>query len=156
MLRHREVGQGGCHSLSARRLEVPELRGTGIGEVKAHDPAIVGIVRTSHQATLLHPAYQPGRRGQPGAEQLGDPAHCQWAVRLEHGHDVEVRHADRPIVAALREGRPLTSEHRVQLVEKLLVDALRATNGSWHANHYADAKFDWQPAASGRRAEPSR
>jgi len=139
--------KGGRHPLAPGQLQFPDLGGPFIGQPQRDDASILAVVHPLNQPTLLHARNDAGGRRQSAAEELGDPAHRQRAMRLEEGHEVQVRHADRELVTPVREGGSLAGDDRAELVHQRLGDSFRFVNGSRHTNHYADVKLIGKPLA---------
>ena len=67
----------------------------GVGRVDQHDPTVVALASPLDEPALVHPVDDPGRARDRHVERLGELAHRQRAVGLEHRQDVQVDEAER-------------------------------------------------------------
>jgi hypothetical protein len=104
-----EIGHGGSHGRKlrfvelvedapddplAQDLDVIEHLASGDGDPNEHDPAVARDADAFHEPSLLDAIDEAGRGRQRDVEHLGQAAHRELAVTLEHVHHMELRHAD--------------------------------------------------------------
>ena len=78
----------------AQDLDVIEHLASGDGDSNQHDPAVARDADAFHEPTFLDAIDKAGRGRQRDVEHLGQAAHRELTMTLEHVHHMELRHAD--------------------------------------------------------------
>ena len=125
--------------LAPLHRKVAEDRITRIGRVDEDHPAIVRLVAPLDEAALLHAVDDPGRARDRDIQSLGELAHGERAVGLEHGQHMEVDEAERPAQPVPERAGTLTRAPGGQFLEEI-VDYPSARAGSpaiiqWHIDN---------------------
>jgi hypothetical protein len=95
----------------AEDLDVAQDLAAAVADPNEDDAPVLGMANALDEAVLLHPVDEAGGVRIGDAEELGDPAHGQLAVAIEHRHEVEMTH--RHAVS----NEPLAA-HAAQLAER--------------------------------------
>ena len=112
------------HPVLLERLDLVALTSALGRRPDDHNAAVIGNPEPLDEAALLHPVDQAGRVADGHVQQVGEVAHRELAVMLEHPQNVEVRHADPGLDHAARAGTAQAADHRVKLIDDG-VDELR-------------------------------
>ncbi len=89
-----EPAEDANHEVVTQDLDVRQDLATAVADPDQDHAAILRMSDALDEAVLLHPIDEPSRIRVRHAEKLGDPAHRQLAVAIEHRHQVEMAHRD--------------------------------------------------------------
>ena len=89
-----EPAQDAEDDVVADDLDVGEDLATPVADPDQDHPAILRMPDALDEPMLLHPVDEARGVRVRDAQELGDAAHGQLAVAVEHGHEVQVRHRD--------------------------------------------------------------
>jgi len=107
-------------ALAVMGLQVLEdLRAAG-REVDQDHPSIVRVMTSLDHTTGGHPGDDPGRAGNRHVELLGNSAHRQGTLGLEHGQDAQVDQAQVTVLPAPEGAHPLARRPGRQLPDQVV------------------------------------
>jgi F420-dependent oxidoreductase-like protein len=133
-----EPAQDAHDEVVAQDLDVGQDLAAAVADADQHDAAIIGIPAAFHEPVLLHAIDESGRVRVRNAEELGDPAHGQLAVAVEHRHEVKVGHGHAPPDEPLAAHTAQLAQRRAKLGDDAVDErsAMRVEPiSSGHANY---------------------
>lgn len=108
-----EVPENALQAVLLDRLHGIECLAPARGEMNQHDAPVVGHSLALDEATLVHPADDPGCIAHRDVEEISHMAHVQRAVVLKQPQHVHVRHAHAGLHQAASSGAAESRDHVV-------------------------------------------
>jgi F420-dependent oxidoreductase-like protein len=137
-----ELGEDTPHEIVSHDLHVGQNLPPPFADADEHDTSVLRVADAFDETAFLHAVDEAGRVRVGDVEELGDPAHRQLAMAVEHRHEMEVTHRDSVPDEALARDATQLAERRPKLRDDGVDDLQPVWSGdsSCHADYstYAD------------------